>query len=303
MKIKWIGYLLKVVLVFVLCFILYVFMMNSHQSRRSPFNSQNAFIILSRLQSFGPRVPGSYAHAKARDVITTLLKSNGWATEIQSGFTMGQKYHNILARRGNEPIELLLGSHYDSRLMADHDLNPVFHTLPVPGANDGGSSTVVLLELSRILPLEASKNIALVFFDLEDQGILEGWNWILGSQEFVKSNPIHPDVMILLDMIGGHDQAIQPPINSNQKVYREIQVIARELEYADFFKESGRFSIIDDHVPFLDAGIQSVDLIDIVDPYWHTTSDDLENVSLTSLQRIGDTLTRWILTRSGKNGY
>ncbi len=55
--------------------------------------------------------------------------------------------------------------------------------------------------------------------------------------------------------------------------------------------------ITDDHVPFLEAGIPSVDLIDIIDPNWHTTSDDLENVNLSSIQKAGETLFVWIMTR------
>ena len=102
--------------------------------------------------------------------------------------------------------------------------------------------------------------------------------------------------MILLDMGGGFDQKIIPPVNSDIDIYNEVQAVAADIGYSDNFLGPAKHGILDDHVPFLEIGIPSVDLIDIVDPRWHTTSDDLENVSLQSLQRIGDTLFLWILS-------
>jgi len=268
----------------------------------SAFDSFRAFSFLSKFQSFGPRIPGSIAHAKAVEFLSNELRSNGWIVEIQSGSTNGHPYENIVARRGTLPVKLLLASHYDSRMTANHDPNPALHTFPVPGANDGGSSTAVLAELSRTLPREVSEDIGLVFFDIEDQGNIEGWDWILGSREFVSSNKNRPDLLVLLDMVGGYDQVIQPPVNSDRKIYKEIQSVARKLAYEENFVDPSAQGILDDHVPFLDAGIPSVDLIDIIDPRWHTTTDDLENVSPGSLQRIGDTLTGWILSRKDKSG-
>jgi glutaminyl-peptide cyclotransferase len=269
-----------------------------HPFRITRFNAQNAFLLLAKLQSFGPRIPDSSAHVHAVEFITCQLQANGWNVQTQSGLVNGHAYTNLYAKRSEEPAKLLLGTHYDSRMKADRDPNPLFHNLPVPGANDGGSSTAVLLELSRILPQESSQNVGLVFFDLEDQGDIKGWDWILGSREFVRINNIHPETMILLDMVGGHVQTIQPPKNSDQMVYQEIQAVAKKLGYEKNFINSTKFGIYDDHVPFLEAGIHSIDLIDINDPYWHTVFDDLENVSIYSLERVGDTLTEWILAQS-----
>lgn len=266
--------------------------------RITRFNAQNAFLLLAKLQSFGPRIPDSSAHIHAGEFITHQLQANGWNVQTQSGLVNGHTYTNLYAKKSEEPVKFLLGTHYDSRMKADRDPNPLFHDLPVPGANDGGSSTAVLLELSRILPQESSQNVGLVFFDLEDQGDIKGWDWILGSREFIRINNIHPETMILLDMVGGHVQTIQPPSNSDQMIYQEIQAMAKRLGYEKNFINPTEFGIYDDHVPFLEAGIHSVDLIDINDPHWHTVFDDLENVNIHSLERVGDTLTEWILTQS-----
>jgi Zn-dependent M28 family amino/carboxypeptidase len=271
--------------------------------RKTTFDAQSAFQYLARLQSNGPRVPGSAAHDKAVDLITSTLMENGWMVEVQAGSVNDHPYRNIIGRKGPLPANLLLGSHYDSRLVADHDPDLRRQKDAVQGANDGGSSTAVLLELSRILPDELSVNVELVFFDIEDQGHINGWDWILGSKEFVKRNPRQPGMMVLLDMVGGHDQTIQPPVNSNPDIYKKIQRTAIRYGYGTHFLNPSKSGILDDHVPFLEAGVPSVDLIDIIDPGWHTATDDLENVNLFSLQRLGDTLTGWISDSYGKSGY
>ncbi len=284
---------LKIILV---CFssLILLFLTQASMVRKTAFDAQYAFLYLAQLQANGPRIPGSSAHGLAVDFISSTLFKNGWQVEVQSGEVNGHPYRNIIARKDEQPVELLLGSHYDSRLNADGDPNPDWHNYQVPGANDGGSSTAVLLELSRVIPLDRRSGIILVFFDIEDQGRLDGWEWILGSREFVKRNSVKPHMMVLLDMVGGHDQTIQPPTNSDKRIYQQIQSVAGKFGYGNHFLDASKGAILDDHVPFLEAGVPSVDLIDIIDPYWHTVQDDLENVNVLSLQRIGDTLTGWI---------
>jgi len=270
---------------------------------KSEFSGYNAFSFLARLQSFGPRVPNSESHMQAVDYICQQLKVSGWKVEIQSGFVHSLPYQNIVAYRYQAHPEIILASHYDSRLLADRDVDLRLRNKPVPGANDGGASTAVLLELARIIPVDKSGDIGFVFFDIEDQGDIPGYDWILGSRQFVLTNTWQHGFLILLDMIGGHDQTIQPPENSDAHLYKLIQTQASELGYGANFFDPSRYGIIDDHVPFLDAGIPSVDLIDIIDPFWHTSSDDLENVNYQSLQRVGDTLAKFLLSSSLKSAY
>jgi hypothetical protein len=70
--------------------------------------------------------------------------------------------------------------------------------------------------------------------------------------------------------------------------------VAAELGYPEFIPMPGP-RILDDHVPFLEIGIPSVDIIDINYPYWHTTQDTLDKVSANSLGIVGETLREWLL--------
>jgi len=266
--------------------------------KQTAFDGQRAFSLLVRLQGSGARVPSTESHSQAVEFITHQLENNAWIVQQIPGVVEGHPCINILATRGEGHPEILLASHYDSRMYADRDPDPGRRYLPVPGANDGGSSTVVLLELSRVLTGAQFSNIGLVFFDIEDQGDIPGWDWILGSREFSRQESFPPELFILLDMVGGYNQTIQPPSNSDQIIYQQIQSTAEQFGYGDHFLDPSTYSIIDDHVPFLEAGVPSVDLIDIIDPNWHTIFDDIENVSAASLQRVGDTLYKYLIVHS-----
>lgn len=182
-------------------------------------------------------------------------------------------------------------AHYDSRLSADNDPQPLNAALPVPGANDGASGVAVLLEIARVLP--AGAPVELAFVDAEDQGRLPGWDWILGSRALAESIPA-PRALILLDMIGDADLNIHPEKNSDPRLTEEIWQTAAALGYGDFFPTQSKYRVIDDHVPFLERGVPAVDLIDLDYPYWHTLADTPDKVSAHSLQVVGETLLAWL---------
>lgn len=274
--------------------LLFAFTSFSSYSRTS-FSAERAFSLLAQMQSIGPRIPGSEAHLKAVEFITNTLITNGWIVKTQVGTVGSQPIKNIVATRNNAHIHTIIGSHYDSRMLADRERNTRLMSLTVPGANDGGSSTVVLLELSRIISVENLDGFALVFFDAEDQGNINNLEWIMGSRFFVENLPFSPERMVLLDMVGGFDQNISPPQNSNEELYEEFLSISDCIGYKEYFLPQSRIAILDDHVPFLEVGIPALNLIDINDQHWHTTEDDLENVNLLSLQRIGDVVFTWII--------
>jgi len=96
----------------------------------------------------------------------------------------------------------LLGAHYDTRIFADLEPDPLLREEPVPGANDGGSGVAVLLELARILPEKLPVPVQIVFFDAEDNGGIEDWDWILGSRAFVEHIDNPPSAVIIVDMVG-----------------------------------------------------------------------------------------------------
>ena len=265
------------------------------------FDGDRAFKDLEYQVNLGPRVLDSKAHEQARDWIIQKNEDSGWTVEIQTANINGQEINNIIARRAmyqNLPW-VIIGAHYDSRMLADRD--PMFEnrTQPVPGANDGASGVSVLLELARVLPTNLGANVWLVFFDAEDNGNLPGGEWILGSRLFVESLEGEPDAVVIVDMIGDSDLNIFIEKYSDQNISQEIWAIAADLGYENQFIAAPKHRIIDDHLPFVQAGIQAVDIIDYDYPYWHTVADTVDKVSVVSLKIVGDVLLAWVMERYG----
>lgn len=260
------------------------------------FNGSLAYKDVMVQIELGPRIPGSTAHQETINYIVSEMKKNGWTTEIQSLKLMGKPVQNVIAKPGRGKPWIIFGAHYDSRIYADQDPIEGNKTKPVPGANDGASGVAVLLELGRVLPKELDKPIWLVFFDSEDNGNIDGWDWSLGSQAFVDSLEEKPDAAVILDMVGDKNLNIYKEKNSDPTLSDAIWADASELGYSQQFIKSYKYRMIDDHIPFLQAGIPAVDIIDFDYPYWHTTQDTADKVSPDSLKIVGDTLFYWINT-------
>lgn len=259
------------------------------------FDGNRAYRDVEYQVGLGSRTPGSQAHRLVQEWIKSELETAEWKIETQEMEFLGQTIQNIIATRGEGSPWVVLGAHYDSRIFADNDPTPENHSLAVPGANDGASGVAVLLELARILPQNLPVKISLVFFDAEDNGNIPGWEWIMGSTAYVKSLRDKPDMAIILDMIGDADLNIHYERNSDPALSQEIWQIAHDLGYGDKFIKSTKYSILDDHIPFLQAGIPAVDIIDFDYPYWHTIEDTPDKVSPDSLKAVGDTMRSWLL--------
>lgn len=258
------------------------------------FDGERALKDVAAQVAFGPRIPASEAHEKAIKYIQSELATAGWQSSVEIAQFGGQTALNILATRSKETPALILGAHYDSRLYADNDPNPVNHIVPVPGANDGASGAAVLLELARSLPTDSIPT-ALLFIDIEDNGRIPGWAWILGSRAFATNLPIAPpQAVVIVDMIGDADLNIYMEKNSDVELTRQIWKTAKSLGYEQAFIPEYKFQVLDDHVPFIEKGIRAVDIIDLDYPYWHTIQDSPDKVSAASLQIVGDTLLTWV---------
>ena len=260
------------------------------------FNAERAYRDVEYQLTLGPRIPGTIGHEQILDWMQVELESSKWLVERQELLINGKKVINLIASRG-EGEYILLGAHYDTRILADHDPDPAMQNDPVPGANDGASGVAILLELARTLPEDLPIAIKLVLFDAEDNGGIDDWDWILGSRAFVRELIDKPSAAIIVDMIGDADLEVYYERNSNVTLMEEIWQQARKLGYENIFIPEYRYSMLDDHTPFVEAGIPAVDLIDFSYPYWHTTSDTLDKVSPESLKVVGDTLTAWLLEK------
>lgn len=269
-----------------------------HPSPTKTFSGEAALGDVVSQVAFGDRSPGTPGHAATVASIQNSLTSAGWQSQVVGQPYKGVTVKNLVATRNfsldNRPL-LWLGAHYDTRARADQETEQANQQLPVPGANDGASGVAVLLELARTLPDHLPVNVQLVFFDAEDQGRLNGWDWIVGSTQLAElANPL-PDQLIVIDMIGDADQNIYIERSSNQTLSTTLWTIAADLRYAEHFIAQPKYTIIDDHAPFLAQGVTAVDIIDFDYPYWHTLADTPDKVSAQSLQRIGDVLTEYVI--------
>jgi Zn-dependent M28 family amino/carboxypeptidase len=264
------------------------------------FNGDRAYANVKYQVSLGPRVPGSSAHEGIVTWMQNDLEKYGWSVEIQNATSEGHPIENVIAKRGNGAPWIILGAHYDSRMLSDQDPILAIRQTPVPGANDGASGVAVLLELARALPRNLGYQTWLVFFDAEDNGEISGWDWLLGSQLFVSNLTSRPDKVVVIDMIGDANLDIYKESNSNPDITNSIWAEADSLGYSSSFINQYKYSMLDDHTPFLNAGIPAVDIIDFDYPYWHTTQDTSDKVSPNSLQIVGKTLWYWLVNQKNK---
>ena len=269
------------------------------------FDTSLAYSYLEEQMKFGSRYPGSEGHEKTINYIQSELRHSGWLSETwQSGYK-DMLITNIVAKRqfnADKPW-IILCAHYDTRRYADRDPIATNQSQPVPGANDGASGVSVLLGLAAALPQDIPVNVWFVFFDAEDQGDINGWQWIVGSTHFVEQLTDFPDQAIIVDMIGDSDLNIYFEGNSNPALSNKLWKIASNLGFSNYFIPEPKYSMLDDHTPFLQAGIDAVDIIDFDYPYWHTTSDTLDKVSPESLYAVGAVLYEYLTHYDLYNEY
>lgn len=261
------------------------------------FSGESALGFVRDQMQWVPRHTGTPGWQQTGDYIVQQLSLSGWSVEEQRFEYQGINARNIIARRGSGPV-LILGAHYDTRKYADQDPDESKRKDPVPGASDGASGVAVLLELARhIDPDSMGREVWLTFFDAEDNGNIEGWDWIAGSRYMAENLTVTPEAMILLDMVGDADLQLYYEVNSNDLLKQSIWQTAAELGYKQFIPEA-RHAMLDDHTPFLERNIPAVDLIDFDYPPWHTVGDTTDKVSAESLEAVGRTMERWLETRA-----
>lgn len=253
-------------------------------------SGERALQHVKYLVDLGPRPVASAALEKSRVYIEKELRANGWEVTRQT-FTEptprgAMTFVNLLARFGkNSSPSFLLCSHYDTK---------IFDTFTFVGANDGGSSTGLLLEMARVLALHPplAAKVELVFFDgeeaVEEFSETDG---IYGSRHFAQSLGADAKKFrggILFDMVGDRDLKITLPLDSPKQMAQQIFAAADALKVRDHFTYfSG--DVTDDHTPLNAAGIATIDLIDFDYPPWHTAEDKIDKLSADSLQIVGKT--------------
>ena len=277
--------------------------MQGCKPKKKQFSGSNAYQHVEELVRFGPRIPGTEAIENARLYLEGKLQEFGWITARQSfndDTPNGSiEFINLRARFPMAPDDgiewkdgeniILLCSHYDTKILKD---------IEFIGANDGGSSTGVLLELARVFSNspEMARRVELVFFDGEEAIVdFTPTDGLYGSRHYAKfwrSAPINkkPRAAFVLDLVGDKKMRIDPPYDSPSKLLSELYRAANNLGYRSLF---GIYStpITDDHVPLNAAGIPALNIIDshyISKGKWHTSGDNLDSISEENMGIIGE---------------
>jgi Zn-dependent M28 family amino/carboxypeptidase len=267
--------------------------------KAAEFDASRAYDHVRKLVALGPHPSGSEAIKKAQEYLENELKSFGLkVTEDNfNGETPRGSIpmKNIVAElRGDKPDIVLITGHYDTKLQAGF-----------VGANDGGSSAAAVLETARALSKTRPEyTLWFVLFDGEeavvDWSAMRGMDNTYGSRHL--ASKLKTDgaltrikALVLFDMIGDKDLDIKREGESTPWMVDAIWKTAHALGYQKYFLNSEQF-ISDDHLPFRDAGVPVVDLIDFNygpgHSYWHTNQDTLDKISGDSLKIVGDVVIR-----------
>lgn len=279
------------------------------------FDADSAYDFTAAQCAFGPRVPGTDAHARCGAMLVEKLQA--WADSVivqEAPVTTFDGKHftarNIVAQFNPQADgRILLLAHWDCRPWADQDPDLDKRTQPVMGANDAASGTAVLLEVARVLKHHpATMGVDILLVDVEDWGDENNEDsWALGTQYWAK----HPHVSgykplygILLDMVGARGAQFAPEYFSLQNAPSVVQRVwdtARSAGYTSYFKNDGGGAVTDDHVAVNQAGIPCIDIIDLRQGSehgffagWHTTHDTMDNIDRATLKAVGQTVVNLI---------
>jgi glutaminyl-peptide cyclotransferase len=260
------------------------------------FDGAAAYDYTAKLVAFGPRPPGSEAIRRTQDYIVGQLKSFGCAVDtddFHADTPIGSlPMKNIIAQvPGEQQGIILLLTHYDT-LRLDNFV----------GAEDGGSSSGLMLELARLLCAGPKRKHAvwIAFLDGEEaQVVVNGQaQWAnndntYGSRELAARMALSGELkavraVILADMIGQKNLEIPRESNSTKWLTNLVWSTAARLGYTGVFVPSAS-SVEDDHQSFLSRGVPAVDVIDLdgYSTYWHTPQDTMDKLSPRSFSIVG----------------
>jgi Peptidase family M28 len=253
------------------------------------FDGKLAYEYTAKQVSFGPRPSGSPALAKLQDYLISQLKGFGCAVDTDSfsaDTPIGRlEMKNIVVKiPGERPGILLLGTHYDTARIDNF-----------VGADDGASSTGLMLEMARLLCGKRQRySVWIAFFDGEEAQ--KEWSDLdsrYGSRELAARMALSGDLkkvraMLLADIVGSRDLRIPRESSSTKWLTDLIWDIAHRLGYDSvFLKEES--SAQDDHDSFLKRGVPAVDVISDFshNGYWHTLQDTMDKISAKNLAIVG----------------
>lgn len=278
------------------------------------FDGDRAFNLLKKQVDIGPRYPGSPGQTACADFIVSQLKPYANEVRVQEfqqtvvGNALPLK--NIIAKFNTDAKKwIILAAHWDTRPMADMEIDLAKRAKPILGANDGASGIAVLLELARnFSERKPDIGVMMVFFDGEDYAVNlpSGKTMFLGSKYFAKNLDTNTKAKvkygILLDMVGDKNLDIHKESASVQAAPEVVDMVwaaAKSLGCEVNFVPSGKQAISDDHLPLIEAGVKCIDVIDFNYGPWHTLDDTVDKCSAESLKIVGDVIAKVIYEEKG----
>jgi glutaminyl-peptide cyclotransferase len=265
------------------------------------FDGPSAFRYIEAQLAFGPRVPGTEPHQRMAEWLDSLLRERAdtviaqrWRHVTTTGDTL--PLANFIARfQPAAPQRILFLAHWDSRPRADA-AGSRDSTVPVPGANDGGSGVALLLGVADVLRrAPPTIGVDLLFVDGEDYGDFTATptDVLIGSRHYAANQVLGPAPLyaVLFDLVADRELQIYQEGNSLTGAPEVVNLVweaARSAGHGGSFIESPRHTLIDDHLELQKAGIRAIDVVDFDYPAWHTPDDTIDKVSAASLQIVGD---------------
>ena len=252
------------------------------------FDGKRAFADVAKQVDFGPHPAGSQAISQVQDYLLSELSSAGCTADVDpftSQTPAGEiPMKNILVKiPGERPGIIMLATHYDTKKIDNF-----------VGADDGGSSTAVMLEVARNLCAQHGRyQVWIAFFDGEEAVNLE-WkdpDNRYGSRQMAAKLNMSGDLkniraFILADIVGSRELLLKRDSNSDKSLNDLVWATANHLGYSGVFVNMPT-AIDDDHQSFSTRGVKTVDIIDLEIPYWHTPQDTLDKISSKSLAVVG----------------
>lgn len=259
-------------------------------------SGDNTYAHCAALCALGPRPSGSRAYAEQLAYLRRQLEKVGWEVcERPFKLTDGSTMTNLHATFGEteDTRPLIITCHIDTKRL------PGFI-----GADDGASAAALMVELARVLVLnpQQAQKTELIFFDGEESfaGRMNRNNSLFGSRFEVlrrQADNSLPQWQINLDMVGGRDKMIAVPVLDTPPDMLDHYLRAVEsLGYSEANWTLYPGSYLDDHIPFADAGVPTLNLIAYFrdSDWWHTTKDNMQRISARSLEESGKLVLRLI---------
>ena len=248
------------------------------------FDADRAWGLLEEQVAVGPRPAGSPQLKALADKLKAKLP-NGRFEPVEGGL------QNIVGEIPGKGKAIVLAAHYDTKDLPDF-----------VGANDGAGGTAAVVEIARTMAaMERPKDappIRFVLFDGEeatDDSDFLGTG-VRGAKAYANKYADSTAKLVLLDFVADKDLAIPREQTSDEQMWADLRAAAERVGAQSAFPDEEQGGVQDDHTPFVEKGIPSIDLIDFDFPCWHQTCDDLTAVSKASLDLSGETVLEYMLT-------